>query len=228
MAIHVKDIEELAIEAVKIIYQAYLKAVKLKGAFTLVLSGGNTPKYVFNILVNDYLDEFNWKYVHLFWLDERCVDPQHSDSNFKLANDFLIKYIPHFGSIHRIKGEIDPVIAANQYSEEIRRYFAITKKTIPSFDIILLGMGEDGHCASLFPESDELLEKERIVVATKKIYNGHRRVSLTLPTINNSQKILMITSKEKREILSNDLQLPINLLNNKNMTAIVVKGCSTK
>lgn len=203
------------------IYKIYLKSINIKDCFTLVLSGGNTPKIIFDELVRDYTASIDWKKVHIFWLDERCVDPEHEDSNYKLAKDHLLDYLEP-GSVHRMEGELEPKLAASRYEDVIRDFFDLHEGEIPAFDLILLGMGEDGHCASLFPQSSELHEKKRLVVSTEKQYNGHTRISLTLPVINMSTKVLMIGSQKKLDVF-NDKQraLPIHQVNQENMKVIV-------
>jgi len=184
-----------------------------KGSFTLVLSGGRTPKDIFLELSDNYKGSIDWTKVHLFWLDERCVSPTHEDSNYKLAHDYLISKLDSIGSVHRMKGELDPVVAAKEYENDIVTFF---ERDDIVFDFILLGMGEDGHVASLFPNSKEVKLKDKLVISTEEKYNGHYRISLGLNLVNKSKfKLLMVTNAEKKEILdSESLNLPIHKIEN--------------
>jgi len=203
------------------VYDEYIKSIKEKDYFTLVLSGGNTPQFIFEELVKNYLEKINWKKVHIFWLDERCVLPTDKDSNFKLAKEYLLDFIDS-GSIHRMQGEIEADESALLYEKEIKNFFKSKGIKTPIFDLILLGMGTDGHCASLFPDSIELKEHNRLVISTNKEYNGNKRITLTLPIINRSNKVLMIGSKEKLNVFNAiKKDLPIHLVNKKNMKVII-------
>lgn len=211
----------LAKKVANYINEMYIKSISERGLFTLVLSGGNTPKFVFDELVANYSKKIDWTRVHLFWLDERCVPPEDKDSNYKLAKDHLLNFL-YINSIHRIQGELDPENAAIVYEKVIKEFFELKEGEIPAFDLILLGMGEDGHCASLFPESSEVKEVKRLVVSTQKKHNGHKRITLTLPIINKSDKILMIGSQEKLDVLNDTKRaLPIHLVSRENMEIVV-------
>lgn len=188
--------------------------ITIKSFFTLVLSGGRTPKAIFKELVKNYKKNIDWKNVHLFWVDERCVSPFHDDSNYKLANDNLISKLSlSLGSVHRIKGEINPKLAASQYQQDIKLFF---KKNEIRFDMVLLGMGDDGHVASIFPKSKELILKDKLVLASEKKYNDYYRVTLGLELINRIKfKLLMVMGSNKNEILkSGKLSYPINRIKN--------------
>lgn len=212
-------IKEFTINICENIKEESSKAILQKDSFTLVLSGGNTPKLIFDELATNYLKTINWSKVHIFWLDERCVHPTHKDSNYKLAYDNLLSKIDNIGSIHRMKGELNPIEASKIYEKEILNFFGTDEV---KFDFILLGMGEDGHCASLFPKSSELEERERLVVSTQNKHNGYKRITMTLPIINKSSITLMINSKDKFDVFNDERRaLPIHLLNNENMKVLV-------
>jgi len=195
------------------------KNIEKKGEFTFVLSGGRTPKVIFEELATNYKTAIEWNKVHFFWLDERCVEPTHEDSNYKLAFDHLISKLDDVGSIHRIKGELAPTVAANIYRDDIFNFFGYSP---PKFDFILLGMGEDGHIASIFPLSREFKEKNNIVMSTNKKYNGYYRITLGLNIINKSfNKLLMINSTKKYKIYKKkDIDMPISFI--KQNTKVVV------
>jgi len=127
---------------------------------TMAVSGGSTPKLLFQKLA---VARFRWDHVHLFWVDERCVPPTHDDSNYKLADEYLIKpaHIPH-RQVHRVLGEQAPGAAAARYVEEIREFFSLADSEMPRFDVVHLGMGPDAHTASLFPGDPLIGNREDI------------------------------------------------------------------
>lgn len=169
------------------------EAIQLRGTATLCLSGGSTPKAVYELLANEH--SVDWTKVHFFWGDERCVPPTHHESNFLMAtNAFLQKLSVPQASIHRIKGERPPAEAAECYEKELRTFFGLTENEIPRFDITLLGLGEDGHTASLFPETTILNETRRLVAEVYVEKFKAYRISLTYPVFNNSHVIMFLVS----------------------------------
>lgn len=180
--------------------------------FRVALSGGSTPKRLFSLLANaPYRDEIAWDRVHLFWGDERTVPPNHTDSNFGAADAGLISQVPiPAENVHRIRAELsDPREAALQYETELRRAFGLADGEIPRFDLALLGMGADGHTASLFPGSETLEEEVRLAVAVWVEELKTHRITLTCPVLNNSACILfLVTGAEKavtlREVLESE------------------------
>uniref|UniRef100_UPI0040470F3A 6-phosphogluconolactonase n=1 Tax=Aliarcobacter sp. TaxID=2321116 RepID=UPI0040470F3A len=191
-----------------IVYQAK-KNIKEKGRFTFVLSGGSTPKDVFIDLAKNHKYSIEWSKVHIFWLDERCVVPTDENSNYKLAYDYLIKELDCIGSVNRMKGELNPSQAAKEYENLLLDFF---KKNKVCFDFILLGMGIDGHVASLFPNTEELKEQQKIVLSTNKKHNGFYRITLSSNTINNSKfNLLILKGKQKYEKYKED-NLPKDLV----------------
>ena len=198
----------------KTIEERAFEEIRTKSFFTLVLSGGRTPKVIFEELILNYKETIDWNNVHLFWVDERCVNQSHKDSNYKLAYDNLISKLgSSIGSINRIKGELDPKLAASQYEQDIKLFF---QKDKIKFDMILLGMGNDGHVASIFPKSQELILKHKLILATEKKYNNYYRVTMGLDLINDSKfKLLMVKGDNKFKILeSENVLYPINRINN--------------
>lgn len=193
----------------EIIKRQAIENIEKKGSFTFVLSGGRTPKSVFTKLINDYSNTIDWSKVHFFWLDERYVDSKNKDSNYKLAYENLISKLDNVGSVHRIKCELNIQDAVIEYNENILNFFGTEEVR---FDFILLGMGEDGHIASIFPESRELKLTDQLVLHTAKKYSGYYRISLGLDLINNSKfKLLMIRGREKMTILKQkSLNFPIH------------------
>ncbi len=168
---------------------------------TLVLSGGKTPKKLFEILSSNYKESVNWSKVYFFWGDERCVHPDDSESNFKMANEYLLSKIdvPR-ENIFRISAEKPPAEAAEEYEQNMRSFFG--EKTIPGFDIVLLGIGNDGHTASLFPETDVLEIKDKLVTAVYVEKLKAQRITLTYPVFNNAKNILLLADgKSKSDII---------------------------
>lgn len=191
-----------------IIYQAK-KNIKEKGSFTFVLSGGNTPKDIFTDLAKKHKYSIDWNKVHFFWLDERCVLPTDENSNYKLAYDYLIKELDCIGSVNRMKGELNPSQAAKEYENLLLDFF---KKNKVCFDFILLGMGIDGHVASLFPNTEELKQKNKMALSTNEKHNGFYRITLSSNTINNSKfNLLIFKGKIKYEKYKED-NLPKDLV----------------
>jgi len=183
-------------------------AVKQRGVFTVALSGGSTPSIMYKILVKKIHESSVYQEllqkIHFFWGDERHVSPKSPQSNFGNAyNDFFSKITISQDSIHRIKSEIkDASEAADDYEKVLRHFFQLKEGEFPIFDLIFLGMGLDGHTASLFPGNDALKEKLRLVIAPfVKKFDAYR-VTLTLPVINSARCIIfLITGEEKAKIL---------------------------
>lgn len=201
--------EEFVKIVCEIIKEQANKSIKEKDEFTLVLSGGRTPKDIFDELALNYKDSINWSKVHFFWLDERCVGPNHEDSNYKLTYDNLLSKLVDVASVHRIKGELVPKQAAQKYKEELLNFFGVNEIR---FDFVLLGMGEDGHVASLFPNSTEVQKITDLVLATDRTYNGYQRITLGLNLINTiAFKLLLIKGDKKLSIVNScNEALPIN------------------
>jgi 6-phosphogluconolactonase len=168
----------------------------------IVLSGGNTPKLFYKIFAEYYIQKIKWEYIHLFWSDERCVPPDNSESNFKMTKEYLLNLmsIPS-DNIHRIIGENDPVFEAERYSNEILSNVKI-KNNLPSFDITILGLGEDGHAASIFPGQLHLITSEKICESTIHPVTKQNRITLTGKVINNSDEIIfLVTGKAKSKVI---------------------------
>ncbi len=172
------------------------EAIGERGKFSLVLAGGNTPRLLYERLAQaPFRDQIDWARVEIFFGDERCVPPEHPDSNFRMANESLLGQvsIPQ-EQIHRIRGEIEPVQAAREYEAELKAAF---RSPQPAFDLVLLGLGEDGHTASLFPGSTALKHKKHWVTAVEH----HRpppplvtRITLTLPVLNAAREAWFLVS----------------------------------
>ena len=182
--------------------EAYQKSVDDHDAFFLALSGGSTPKALFQLLTSaPYKEKIDWSKIHLFWSDERSVPPDHSDSNYKMAMDAGFSLVPK-ENIHRMIAEKDIETGAAAYQNCI-----LTVLENKAFDYIMLGLGDDGHTASLFPSTLGLEEKNKLVVANYVKEKKTWRMTLTYPCINKALHIAVyILGKSKQEILSNVLK----------------------
>jgi 6-phosphogluconolactonase len=202
------DPRDLAEAAVQMFVEEAEKAIKETGCFAVALAGGSTPKRAYEMLATGYDGEdLDWGKVHVFFGDERCVPPDHMDSNYRMAYEALLSRIP-VGSIHRMRGELSPHEAAVLYEEELTAFF----RGPPRLDLILLGIGEDGHTASLFPRTPALEVADRWVVENPVEKLGIVRLTLTVPAINAARKVAFLAAgegkaKALREILEGDADL---------------------
>jgi 6-phosphogluconolactonase len=161
-----------------------------RGRFDVVLSGGRTPESVYKSLVES---ELEWRKVHVFFGDERCVPPIHADSNYRMANEALLSKVPiPRGNVHRIKGELDAYRAAEEYDTEMREALKVPEGEFPRFDLVLLGMGSDGHTASLFAHAPALVEEDALCVGTWVEKLKAYRVTMTPPVFNNAANVLFL------------------------------------
>ena len=209
LSVHVhKDPAAMAERAAHILAAACEEAVAERGVFRIALSGGQTPIPLFRLLAaRDWADRLPWDKMTFFWVDERCVGPEHPDSNYGLARRELLSHVPatHF---YRMRGDIDPVEAAVKYEQQIRQDFNIGPNDLPRFDFMILGMGDDGHTGSIFPNSPALAERKRLVIDQYVPERKADRLTLTLPVINNSRCCMfLVTGKEKHQVLSQVLDL---------------------
>ena len=187
-------------------------AVDERGRFTWALSGGSTPRALFHLLASDsYRERMPWNAIHFFWGDERHVPPDHPDSNFRMAREAMLDAVPvPPENIHRVPAEEpDAQRAAAEYEAALRSFFALASGEIPRFDLILLGLGKEGHTASLFPQSEVLHERERLVAAPWVEAQKTFRVTLTPPVLNHARRAMFLVSGEdKAEALRAVLEGP--------------------
>lgn len=182
------------------------KAIQDHGAFFVALSGGSTPKAIYEALAEPiYSKRIDWKHVHLFWSDERCVPPYDPSSNYRMAMDagFSKIHIPP-ENIHRIQAEVDPEEAADAYEKLILKI--VPNKT---FDLVMLGMGDDGHTASLFPKTHGLHTQERLVIANFVPQKDVWRITFTFDLINHAKStVIYVLGKNKAEMLNTVINGP--------------------
>jgi len=185
------------------------REVRDHGKAMLVLSGGNTPRSVYELLGRgEHCGRIDWANVHLFWGDERSVPPDHPESNFRMVKQSLLTCpdIPP-GNVHRIRAERPPAEAAAAYEEEIREVYRLGRDELPKFSIFLLGLGQDGHTASLFAGTSALQERRKLVTEVYAASLAAWRITMTLPVINNAGIILFLVSgSEKAGILRSVLE----------------------
>lgn len=189
----------------------------------IAISGGHTPNTLFKHLANSpYKEKIPWNKIHFYWCDERCVSPTSSESNYGTANQHLFKNIsiPE-KNIHRIQGEAEPQAEVIRYANEIERFLPFDNSDLPQFDWVLLGMGEDGHTASLFPGKSFLFLYSNIAGVSQHPATGQKRISLTKEVLCNSKRIsFMVTGREKAKVLSEIIkELPLS----KNYPAAEIK-----
>lgn len=190
--------------------ECYNAAISDHGYFAVALSGGSTPRALFELLaVPENAQHIGWSKVHVFWGDERTVPPDHPDSNYRMAKEALLDFVALPASnVHRISGELEPVRAAAEYEQTLRSFFA-KRAGKTRFDLILLGMGDDGHTASLFPDTEALNETERLVVANHVPKLDTWRITLTAPVINDAAHVaFLVAGAGKAAVLKRVLQGP--------------------
>jgi 6-phosphogluconolactonase len=187
------------------------EAVSLRGRFTAALSGGKTPVELYTLLAKaPFASQIPWARVHLFWGDERCVPPDHPDSNYRTVRELLLDHVPIPPvNVHRMPGEMDPVEAAARHEEQLREFFAPHRAGFPIFDFILLGLGEDGHTASLFPGTRAIRESARWVLGHYVDAQKGWRITLTPLAINAARKVVFIVAGAgKASVLRDILEGP--------------------
>ena len=174
--------------------------------FTIALAGGSTPRRLYQLLAAaPYVESIAWSRWHVFWGDERCVPPEHPDSNYRMAGEALLDHVPLLADqIHRLRGEAAPQEAAEEYERELQRVF---QASMPVFDLLLLGLGEDGHTASLFPRTAALQEGERLVAANWAPQFEAHRLTFTVPLINAARRVVFLVAdaakaKALRQVLT--------------------------
>ena len=200
------DPAALAWRAAQHLVELSEEAVSARGRVRIAVSGGSTPKATFALLADPahpFLTRMPWEHIELFFVDERTVPPDHPDSNYRMTRESLLDHVSlRPDQIHRIQGELEPEVAAAEYEYDLRRTFRLEGAEAPRFDIVTLGMGDDGHTASLFPHTDAIHEIGRLVVANQVPQKDTWRVTLTWPVINHAREVFfLITGQEKAEPL---------------------------
>lgn len=188
--------QELFGAAAEEVARAVKEAVSERGRFTIVLSGGSTPKGLFNLLATNARTSLPWDKMFFFWGDERHVPPTDPDSNYRMANETMLSKVPvQAANVFRMPAENpDAAAAAAAYEATLRKFFQTKAGEFPRFDLILLGMGPDGHTASLFPGTAGLQEQSRLVIANWVEKLKTHRLSFTFPVLNAAREVTFLVS----------------------------------
>jgi 6-phosphogluconolactonase len=199
--------------AAKLFADAVSAAVEARGHARIAISGGTTPKAMFALLADSaqpFLKQVPWDKLDLYWVDERSVGPADADSNYRMTNEALLSKVPLAPEhIHRMEGELDPAAAAARYESTIRNTFRLEGAETPTFDLILLGMGDDGHTASLFPHTEAINDLTDIVTANHVPQKNTWRITLTWPVINQGREVaFLIEGAAKAQVLHDVLLGP--------------------
>ena len=207
------DAEAFARRAAQYFTEMAWESVAYSGHARIALSGGSTPKAAFEQLADfsqPWRGRMPWDKLDLYWVDERAVPPDDAESNYRMTREALLDRVPLQPSqIHRIEGELDPEAAAARYESELRSNFLLEGAQLPRFDLIALGMGSDGHTASLFPRTEALNETERLVTANHVPQKDAWRITLTWPVINHASSVFfLIAGADKAAALSEVLTGP--------------------
>ncbi len=195
-----KNLEELSQNAAKLFVEQAAEAIQERSRFLVALNGGNTPTRMFQLLATDDDEKVDWSKTHIFWGDERCVPAHDPESSYGQARDLFLRHIslPE-ANVHRVKTELGPAEAANDYSLTLKE-FAVPPFEWIHFDLVFLGMGEDGHTASLFPGS--AVDANKLVVPVTADYQGRpaQRVTLTPLVLNSAHMIIFMATGEKKAV----------------------------
>lgn len=202
----VPDSNALAVKAAEQFTQAAEKAAAERGRARIAISGGSTPKAAFALMADPgqpWRGRMPWDTIELFWVDERCVPPDDPESNYRMTREAMLDKVPlKPEQIHRMEGELDPQVAASRYESLLRNRFRLEGAESPRFDLVALGMGPDGHTASLFPHTEAIHEMSRLVTANHVPQKDTWRITLTWPVINNANSVFfLIGGADKAQVL---------------------------
>ena len=211
------DLDTLSTAAARRWAELAGQALASRGQFHVALSGGSTPRSLFERLVSaDFIGQVDWQHVHIYFGDERCVPPNHPDSNFRMAHEALLSHVAIPATqIHRMKAELPNAHeAAAEYQQVLTAQLPRSPAGTPRFDLVLLGLGPDGHIASLFPDTPILQERQRLTAAVYVDQLQAWRISVTFPMINNASNILLMATGETkaeplRRVFANDTHTPL-------------------
>ncbi len=203
-------VDEVTHAAAHLFAASVAAAVQARGQARVAISGGSTPQAVFALLAREYKESIAWENLQLFWVDERCVPPTDKESNFGMTKKAMLDQVPlPAANVHRMEGELEPQEAAARYEAEIRNTLRLEGAETPTFDLILLGLGPDGHTASLFPDTEGLHEMARICLANHVPQKDTWRLTLTWPVITQGREVaFLIEGEEKAGILNTVLTGP--------------------
>ncbi|MGD0731732.1 MAG: 6-phosphogluconolactonase [Terracidiphilus sp.] len=208
-----QDAASLARRAAQYFVEMVGEAVAGRGRARIAISGGSTPKATFELLADPnqpWRNRMPWDSLEIFWVDERCVPPDDAESNYRMTREALLDHVPlKPEQIHRMEGELKPEDAAIRYESELRNSFYLEGADNPRFDLVALGMGPDGHTASLFPHTTALHERNRLVTANHVPQKNAWRITLTWPVIDHASSVFfLIAGADKAKILNEVLTGP--------------------
>ncbi len=200
------DPAALARRAAQYLVEMVSEASEANGRARVAISGGSTPRAAFQLLADPgqpWRTRMPWEKLDLFWVDERTVPPDNPESNFHMTREALLDHVPlHADQVHRMEGELDPEVAASRYESELRNGFRLEGAESPRFDLVALGMGDDGHTASLFPHTAAIHEMSRLVTANQVPQKDTWRITLTWPVINHASSVFfLIAGAEKAPVV---------------------------
>jgi len=198
-------------------------AIATRGRFHVALSGGGTPRALYRRLARSPVAErVSWDKVHVYFSDERTVPPDHEDSNYRMAREALLDHVPiPAAQVHRMEGEsLDPHAAASRYTRILTKYLPLSAQGVAQFDLLMLGLGQDGHVASLFPATPVLHERARLVEAVQVDKLHTWRITLTLPVIDHARQVMILVSGADKAMIIRDVfttrrtpPYPVQLIN---------------
>ncbi len=193
-----RSLSDISRSATTIFVEQSAKAIQERGQFIVALNGGSTPAGTFQLLATELREKVDWDHVHVFWGDERCVPASDPESSYGQARDLLLRHVPiPESNIHRIEGELSPAEAAKDYAMVLQK-FASAPLAWPRFDLVFLGMGEDGHTASLFPGPPIDVSEPVLPVTGQYQDRPAQRVTLTPPVFNSARRVVFMTSGERK------------------------------
>lgn len=203
------DPAALARRAVEYFVEMAGEAVEAQGRARIAISGGSTPKAAFELLADPsqpWRNRMPWEMLDLYWVDERSVPPDSAESNYRMTREALLDHVPlRPEQIHRIEGELEPESAAARYEQELRSSFRLEGAECPRFDLVALGLGEDGHTASLFPHTQALHEMSRLAAANRVPQLDTWRITLTWPVINRARSVFFLISGQQKAFVLNEI-----------------------
>jgi 6-phosphogluconolactonase len=207
------DAASLARRAAHYFVEMAGEAAEARGRVRIAVSGGSTPKAAFQLLGDPsqpWRNRMPWDKLDLYWVDERCVGPDDPESNYRMTREALLDHVPlKPEQIHRIEGELEPEVAASRYESELRNSFRLEGAESPRFDLVALGMGSDGHTASLFHGTEALHQMSRLAVANHVPQKNAWRITLAWPVINHASSVFFLVSgADKAQVLKDVLTGP--------------------
>lgn len=203
------DAAALASRAAQYFVEMIGEAVAMQDRARIAISGGSTPRAAFQLLADPngpWRARMPWEKLDIYWVDERTVPPDHAESNFRMTREAMLDHVPlHADQIHRMEGELEPEIAAARYESELRNSFRLEGAESPRFDLVSLGMGDDGHTASLFPYTAAIHEVGRLVIANQVPQKDTWRLTLTWPVINHASSVFFLIGGADKAAMVRDV-----------------------